>query len=548
MTRTLAALGLGIVLHLCGCTVWIEFYTAGEGGSGGAGGSGGSGGNSGSSMLCTPGETRECYSGPAGTKGVGVCKVGVETCAPDGSAFGACEGQGSPVPENCATPEDDDCDPDTTCDVLWARRFGDESLQIGTSVAVDGSGNIIAAGDFTGSMDLGPNVLVSSGSRDVFVVKLDPAGAPLWGSGFGDAGYQSATSIAVDANGNTVVVGQFQGSMDFGNGVALASTNGADGFVASVDPTGVTLWSRRLGGFGDQYASSVAVDSQGSIVVVGHFFGAIELTGEPMASTDGTDLFAAKLAADGSPLWFKTFGGSGDQESPYVAIDDKDDVILTCAGAGDMELGGGQLLVSAGNYDIFLAKLGTDGSPIWSRRYGDVDSQAPKDVAIDDSGNILLVGWFGGTLTFDDSTPLTSAGSTDIFVAKLAPDGSAVWSRRYGDDTVAEQVGAAVAAKGTEVFVTGFFGGTLDFGDGQSVTNAEDLAGYDAFVAKLGGDGSGLWAGSYGDEASQRGLDVATGDDGSVLVTGLFSGSLNFQSQKLTSAGDADIFVAKLKP
>jgi len=59
---------------------------------------------------CTPGETADCYTGPAGTEGVGICTAGVTTCNTEGTAFGPCDGEVLPAAETCNTPEDDDCD------------------------------------------------------------------------------------------------------------------------------------------------------------------------------------------------------------------------------------------------------------------------------------------------------------------------------------------------------------------------------------------------------------------------------------------------------
>ena len=72
--------------------------------------SSGATGGAGGGMVCTPGSTQACYTGPAVTKDVGLCKSGTQTCAADGSGFGACEGEVLPAPEDCATPDDDDCD------------------------------------------------------------------------------------------------------------------------------------------------------------------------------------------------------------------------------------------------------------------------------------------------------------------------------------------------------------------------------------------------------------------------------------------------------
>jgi hypothetical protein len=82
--------------------------TGGEGGAG-TGGEGGAGGAGGAS-TCMPGSSERCYSGPAGTGGVGICRGGQRICAADGSGHGPCMGEVLPSPETCETPADEDCD------------------------------------------------------------------------------------------------------------------------------------------------------------------------------------------------------------------------------------------------------------------------------------------------------------------------------------------------------------------------------------------------------------------------------------------------------
>ena len=82
---------------------------SGAGGTGGVGGEGATGG-SGGAPFCLAGTQQPCYEGPDPTLDVGACKGGVETCLEDGTAFGACEGQVTPIAEDCATVVDDDCD------------------------------------------------------------------------------------------------------------------------------------------------------------------------------------------------------------------------------------------------------------------------------------------------------------------------------------------------------------------------------------------------------------------------------------------------------
>jgi hypothetical protein len=67
--------------------------------------------------VCVPNQGTECYEGPAGTLGVGICAAGVKTCNASGSAYGACVGAVTPAAEVCADGLDNDCNGqvDETC-------------------------------------------------------------------------------------------------------------------------------------------------------------------------------------------------------------------------------------------------------------------------------------------------------------------------------------------------------------------------------------------------------------------------------------------------
>ncbi|MBI4702640.1 MAG: hypothetical protein HY744_16080, partial [Deltaproteobacteria bacterium] len=130
------------------------------------------------------------------------------------------------------------CDGAGTCAAgghLWSKRFGDESYQYGWAVAVDGAGNVFLASGFDGTVDFGGGPLVSAGNWDVFVAKLDQDGKHLWSKHFGDAESQWAYGVAVDTAGSVLVTGEFYGTVDFGGG-PLASAGNDDIFVAKLEP------------------------------------------------------------------------------------------------------------------------------------------------------------------------------------------------------------------------------------------------------------------------------------------------------------------------
>jgi hypothetical protein len=154
-------------------------------------------------------------------------------------------------------------------------------------------------------------------------------------------------------------------------------------------------------------------------------------------------------------------------------------VILTGEFAAFIDFGGGAV-ESAGHYDIFVVKLGPDGSYLWSGNFGDVDEQFGSAVAADASGNIVVTGHFAGAIDCGGGA-LTSAGGYDIFVAKFGPDGDYLRSGRFGDGGEQESHDVAVDASGN-IILTGLFYDTVDFG-GSTLTSQGE---YDIYVVKFG--------------------------------------------------------------
>jgi hypothetical protein len=101
--------------------------------------------------------------------------------------------------------------------------------------------------------------VTSAGGADIFVTKLDAAGDLLWKKTTGDGTDQQLYAMAVDAAGDIVVAGDFTGTIDFGAG-ALTSAGAADVYVAKLDPSGNALWSKRAGDALPQNAHALATD------------------------------------------------------------------------------------------------------------------------------------------------------------------------------------------------------------------------------------------------------------------------------------------------
>jgi len=107
-------------------------------------------------------------------------------------------------------------------DFGWASTFESTTVNIEDGVrssVVDSSGNVYQVGSFTGTVDFdnGPGTasLTASAAQDAFVVKLDSTGQFVWVKKFSGASAEKATSITLDASGNPLITGWYQGTVDF---------------------------------------------------------------------------------------------------------------------------------------------------------------------------------------------------------------------------------------------------------------------------------------------------------------------------------------------
>lgn len=304
------------------------------------------------------------------------------------------------------------------------------------------------------------------------------------------------------------------------------------------------LFAMRFGDGKDQKAWAVAAGKDGTSVIVGGFAGTLDLGGGPLLSAGQDDVFVAKLDAKGEHVWSRRFGDAGDQTAEAVAIDAKGNVLVVGAFSGAIDFGGGQLASTAGT-DAFFVVFDPHGKHRWSQAAGSSSTSEGADgAAFDGSGNILVTGYAEGAV--DLGGPVAPPeGERSLFVAKWDESGKHLWSKRIGDPD--EQVGFAVAADAAgNVLVTGRFEGDVDFGGGRLHAGLRE-----AFVAKYDPRGEHVFSRRFGDSSGvgvAEGRAITADRSGNVLVTGSFSVALETGAAKLVGKGDTDLFVLALDP
>ncbi len=421
---------------------------------------------------------------------------------------------------------------------VWGDHFEGVSS---TSVTADSTGRISLAGNITGTTDFGGGSMTNTGGLfgDLFVARFDTAGKYLWAKQF--AGTKSQFGrVSSDGNDNTVLAGTFSGSLQIGVGLTAAGTS--DIFLAKLDLFGKTLWASRFGAAGGGLAANAVTNDSGQrIIIAGTLSGAVNLGDGPLTSAGGHDVLVAKFEDDGTHLWSKSFGGTGEQTANAVATDQQKDVIFTGTLSGSTNFGGGSL-DAQGVADVFVTKLDQLGNHVWSKRFGDAEEQHGSGIAVDGSDNIIVVGPFQGTIDFGGA-PLAGGAGKHIFVVKLDAGGKLVWSKQFDDSIYIDVTAVALDSLG-DVIGTGQFGSQVDFGGGaiKSISSAKNI-----FVFKLDGTGKHLWSAGFGDtsKGDSGGLAISGSNDKSFIVAGYFGGTIDLGSGPITSLGTFSAFLAK---
>ncbi len=374
-------------------------------------------------------------------------------------------------------------------------------------------------------------------------------------------------AIALDASGNVYTTGYFNGTVDFDPGPGIFNLTSAGTtnaiFISKLDSNGNFLWAKAIGGQVSCIGHGIAVDLSGNVYTTGFFWSTIDFDPGPgafnLTSAGTSDIFISKLDSSGNFVWAKAMGGILYDNGYGISVDTSGNVYTTgyFQGTADFNPDPGPgifNLTSAGELDIFISKLDSNGDFVWAKGIGGTLEDKGYGLAIDTSGNVYTTGFFQGTVDFDPGPgtfDLINAGGYDIFVSKLDSDGNFVWGIGLGGTL--DDIGYGLTLDTSDnVYSTGYFRGAADFDPGDMTTEIMNSIGgsQDIFVSKLDTSGDFVWAKSMGGALNDNGYGISVDTSGNIYTTGFFQDTADFNpgpgTFDLISEGSNDIFVSKL--
>lgn len=448
----------------------------------------------------------------------------------------SCGGTGTPNVCGCAEPP---------C-ALFATSHGDANEQRIVGLAVDHEGNVFVAGNFRGTITFGTDVHTNAGATryDMFLVKLDPTGAVLWSRSFGGPGDattdtdQQVKAIAVDGAGNVILAGTTYGVVNLGG----ADLNN-DILIAKYGPDGSHVFSAAYGTEFSSSPTALAIDpATYDIVMAGDFWGTLRfgtLSGMTAVGDQAYfDMFLVRFRPDGTPTYSRRYGDGWEQNASSLAVA-ASHVYMAAAFTGTFDFGAPNTtsLTSSTYYSLALTKLGLGTfHHVWSRQLGTEVGGAL--LAADPAGNLFVGGSFSGSLEITDP-PLSSANAA--FLARLGADGVTAWARQY------ENVGIDALAVGADgsLYVAGQVTGAADLGAGPIPYSGSQ----DAFIAHFGADGTHLFSRVFSAPVgNQSAVAIGAGPDGEVWAGLSFQGQVDLGLGELRTEGGNDVAIGRFVP
>ncbi len=298
-----------------------------------------------------------------------------------------------------------------------------------------------SVGNATGFQVAGtPVSVVLRGSSDSFVAKLTAAGAPTWVRTAGGTGADRALAVGVDGGGNIVVGGTFTGSATFGV-VGLVASGPTDGFVARYAPAGGLWWVRRIGSTATENLADVAVSNAGVITATGGFTGTLTVAATPtalVAASAASDGWLVQFGGGGTLLRATSFGGAGAEAGTSITTGGPSGALyVTGLFHSTLTMGSGpsaQSVTSAGGSDGFLAVLAADFTPVQLLAYGGPNDDVATGAAVGADGRVAVLATLRGVSGFVND---------GVAISTRNADGSVRWTQAADGPGTDRGVGVA---------------------------------------------------------------------------------------------------------
>jgi gliding motility-associated-like protein len=386
---------------------------------------------------------------------------------------------------------------DTDGNKQWSTYFGGTGDDFGQSIDISANGDIFITGltfSTNGIATSGTHQNINNGGGDAFIAKFNNNGNRIWGSYFGGFSFDFSNDIEVDNAGNPIVIGWTQSSSNIASFGSYQNTYSVqdDVLLAKFNTNGQLQWSTYYGDVGFDTGLQVESDASNNIVISGWSSSLVNIASVGAFQTtyggNTADCFLAKFDQSGSRLWATYYGGSGDDYSDALVVNDNGDIYMsgsTNSSNNIFSSGAFQASRSAG-FDAFLTRFSSAGVRSWATYFGGNGDDTAYRLR---QGLDNAIYMFGHTLSTDrmaspGAFQINKSGGRDAFLSRFENSGSLTWSTYYGGNNNDFGYGLVLDAN-DDIFINGTTEGSTNLATSGSSQPTYGGAPKDGYIAKF---------------------------------------------------------------
>lgn len=445
--------------------------------------------------------------------------------------------------------------------IVWAKNYGGAQQDRGKDIGLDSMSNSYISGFFTDSVSFGSlpvTEVVDTMHENIFIVKLDPNGNPLWSHSFNNGISNHGDfpfNMSVNKAGWAVITGEFKDYFLTDDGTNLPGIGATDMFLALYDPSGNLEWAQIGGGLEKDMGTGVFIDDDGMIYCTGNAMGDFTIFGnhDYVDPIHQRHIYIAQYDLAGSFVWGNAYASQFAFEVRNITGDNINSIYVGGNFANTVSIGNNPL-TSLGADDGWVANFNKNGNLQWAKSFGssDVNSyESASTLATDSLGNFYVATTFKNDISFDGNTTTTGANQ-NVAIASFDSNGVYKWTNviKAGQSGQFNASCLDLLAE-DNILLTGCFSGVDTVGVGNVgssvvITPFGDPANSDAFLAAFNTiNGNAMWATNNGGGDEDAGYGLAGNHTGIAYAVGTFSSFGQFGSFGLTSKGESDVDVLK---
>jgi hypothetical protein len=223
----------------------------------------------------------------------------------------------------------------------------------------------------------------------------------------------------------------------------------------------------------------------------------------------GGDLWLIRLDRNGTVLWEQTYGGSRRDSGASITLT-KDNTLVACGNTNSTD---GMVSGNRTSSDVWVLKTDLNGTVIWERSFGGSGLEWGHSVIELASGDLMVA----AVTASGDGDVGKNHGAGDVWLMRIAPDGTLVWKQAYGG-SFSDNVWKLEPSPG---------GGAYLVGDSYSVDGhfTGNHGEADLLIAEVDGDGNLLWYRQIGGSSVDRGSWVKRTNTDTLMITGMTASS-----------------------